>query len=147
MARKRVAPKDYKNPDTRALVSKTFIGKLAETLGLKEGLSPDQKKTKPASLSQKAVIAALRKIGITGGTYGIGLGLVADKIIPALKKYQQSDARKKLVSDKKSFNKMMAEGMGMTPKPKKKVSNVGKNPPMGSGIKSFFKEKHWERLK
>ena len=49
MARKRVAPKDYKNPDTRALTSTTFIGKLAETLGLKEGLSPDQKKTKPAS--------------------------------------------------------------------------------------------------
>ena len=131
MARKRVAPKDYKNPDTRALVSTTFIGKLAETLGLKEGLSPDQKKTKPASLSQKSVIAALRKRGI----YGIGLGFVADKIIPALKKYQQSNVRKKLVSDRKDFNKMMAEGMGMTPKPKKKVSNVGKNPPMGSGIK------------
>ena len=131
MARKRVAPKDYKNPDTRALTSTTFLGKLAEAIGLKEGISPDQAKTKPASLSQKAVRQALKRMGIGG----IAVGYISDKIIPALKKYHQSNVRKKLVSDRKDFNKMMAEGMGMTPKPKKKVSNVGKNQPMGAGIK------------
>ena len=133
MTKKRVAPKDYKNPDTRALTSTTFLGKLAEAIGLKEGISPDQAKTKPASLSQKAVRQALKRMGVGG----IAVGYISDKIIPALKKYHQSNVRKKLVSDKKEFNKMMASGMGMTskPKPKIKVSNVGKNAPMGAGIK------------
>ena len=120
MVRKRVAPKDYNNPDTRALTSKTFIGKLAEILGIKEGISPDQAKTKPASLSQKAVRQALKRMGIGG----IAVGYISDKIIPALKKYHQSDVRKKLVSDRKDFNKMMAEGMGMKPKPKRSYSKT-----------------------
>jgi len=120
MVRKRVAPKDYKNPDTRALTSTTFLGKLAETLGLKEGISPDQAKTKPASLSQKAVRQALKRMGIGG----IAVGYISDKIIPALKKYHQSDARKKLVSDRKQSNKMMAEAMGIKRKPKRSYSKT-----------------------
>ena len=116
---------------TRALTSKTFIGKLAEILGIKEGLSPDQAKLREADFSKKNVRQALKRFGLRGAAVGVAI----DPIITALKKYHQSDVRKKLVSDKKSFNKMMAEGMGMTPKPKKKVSNVGKNPPMGAGIR------------
>ena len=133
MARKRVAPKNYTNPDTRALTSTTFIGKLAETLGIKKGLSPDQKKLVAADFSKKNVRQALKSFGLRGAAVGVAI----DPIITALIKYNQSDARKKLVSDKKQSNKMMAEAMGMKPKPKKKVSNVGKNPPMGSGIKTI----------
>ena len=132
MVRKRVAPKDYNNPNTRALTSKTFIGKLAEILGIKEGLSPDQAKIREADFSKKNVRQALKRFGLKGAAVGVAI----DPIITALKKYHQSDVRKKLSSDRKDFNKMMAEGMGMKPKPKpkKKVSNVGKNPPKGRGI-------------
>ena len=47
--------------------------------------------------------------------------------IPAIYNY--------LTSEKKQSTRNMAEAMGMKPKPKKKVSNVGKNAPMGAGIR------------
>ena len=120
MVRRRVAPKDYNNPNTRALTSKTFIGKIGEFLGFNKGLSPDQLKTRLASLSQKAVKQAINKMGV----YGVGAGIISTQVIPALKKYHQSDVRKKLVSDKKQSNKMMAEAMGMKPKPKRSYSKI-----------------------
>ena len=54
-------------------------------------------------------------------TAGAGLSL------PAIYSY--------LTSEKKQSTRNMAEAMGMKPKPKKKVSNVGKNAPMGAGIR------------
>tara|TARA_A100001011_G_scaffold394690_1_gene487713 strand:- start:357 stop:899 length:543 start_codon:yes stop_codon:yes gene_type:complete len=120
MVRKRVAPKDYNNPNTRALTSKTFIGKIGEILGIKEGLSPDQAKLKEADFSKKNVRQALKRFGLKGAAVGVAI----DPIITALKKYQQSNVRKKLVSDRKDFNKMMAEGMGMKPKPKRSYSKT-----------------------
>jgi LysM repeat protein len=51
--------------------------------------------------------------------------------IPAIYNY--------LTSEKKQSMRKMAEAMDMKlkPKPKKKVSNVGKNPPMSAGIKTI----------
>ena len=54
-------------------------------------------------------------------TAGAGLSL------PAIYSY--------LTSEKKQSTRNMAEAVGMNPKPKKKVSNVGKNAPMGAGIR------------
>ena len=54
-------------------------------------------------------------------TAGAGLSL------PAIYSY--------LTSEKKQSTRNMAEAVGIKRKPKKKVSNVGKNAPMGAGIR------------
>tara|TARA_R110002020_G_scaffold118848_8_gene271569 strand:- start:1650 stop:2204 length:555 start_codon:yes stop_codon:yes gene_type:complete len=88
--------RNYTNPNTRALTSKTFIGKLAETLGLIDGLSPNQKKTKKPSLSQKSVVQALKRAGIKGAviTYSI------DSVMTALKNYSETPERKAALKEK-----------------------------------------------
>ena len=56
--------KDYSG--TRNPISKTMLGKLGEALGLKEGLTFNQIKTKIPTLSQKVVRQALKKAGLKG---------------------------------------------------------------------------------
>lgn len=56
--------KDYSQ--TRKPISKSALGKIAEVLGIKEGLSDKQKATKKASLSQKVVRQAMKRAGIVG---------------------------------------------------------------------------------
>jgi len=69
-----VAKKDY--TQTRKPISKSTIGKIAEVLGIKEGLSDKQKTTKKASLSQKVVRQAMKRAGVAG--------VVAAEVIPRL---------------------------------------------------------------
>ena len=69
-----VAKKDY--TQTRKPISKSTIGKIAEVLGIKEGLSDKQKRTKIASLSQKVVRQAIKRAGVAG--------VVAAEVIPKL---------------------------------------------------------------
>ena len=60
--------KDYSR--TRDPISTTKLGKLAETLGLKKGLSRKQLMTELATLSQKSVRQALKRVGIVGAAAG-----------------------------------------------------------------------------
>ena len=66
--------KDYSQ--TRKPISKSVLGRIAEVLGIKEGLSDKQKSTKKASLSQKVVRQAMKRAGIVGFT--------AAEVIPRL---------------------------------------------------------------
>ena len=56
--------KDYST--TRQPISNTLLGKVAEIVGIKEGLNPNQKKIKLATMSQKVVKQALKRAGIIG---------------------------------------------------------------------------------
>ena len=56
--------KDYST--TRQPISNTMLGKIAEMVGIKEGLNPNQKKIKLATMSQKVVKQALKRAGIIG---------------------------------------------------------------------------------
>ena len=56
--------KDYST--TRQPISITLLGKVAEIVGIKEGLNPNQKKIKLATMSQKVVKQALKRAGIIG---------------------------------------------------------------------------------
>jgi len=69
-----VAKKDY--TQTRKPISSSALGKIAEVLGIKEGLSDKQKATKRASLSQKVVRQAMKRAGVAGA--------VAVEVIPRL---------------------------------------------------------------
>ena len=71
---------DYNNPNTRALTSKTTLGKIAEAFGLKEGLSKKQLKTKLATMSQKIVKQGLKKAALGGG----GVALLASEIAASI---------------------------------------------------------------
>ena len=69
-----VGKKDY--TQTRKPISRSALGKIAEVLGIKEGLSDKQKRTKIASLSQKVVRQAIKRAGVAG--------VVAAEVIPKL---------------------------------------------------------------
>jgi hypothetical protein len=56
--------KDYST--TRQPISNTLLDKVAEIVGIKEGLNPNQKKIKLATMSQKVVKQALKRAGIIG---------------------------------------------------------------------------------
>ena len=66
--------KNYK--DTRKNISKTQLGKLAEGLGLKKGLSPNQVKTAAAVMSTKVAKQALKRAGLQGFTLSTVLGMI-----------------------------------------------------------------------
>ena len=59
--------------DTRKNISKTQLGKLAEGLGLKKGLSPNQIKMAAGTMSQKVVVQALKRAGLGGMAVGTAL--------------------------------------------------------------------------
>ena len=66
--------KNYK--DTRKNISKTQLGKLAEGLGLKKGVSPNQVKTAAAVMSTKVAKQALKRAGLQGFTLSTVLGMI-----------------------------------------------------------------------
>ena len=76
--------------DTRKNISKTQLGKLAEGLGLKKGLSPNQTNTAIASLSQKAVIQATKRAGLGG----VAVGTILDALVSRPAKAATSKVRK-----------------------------------------------------
>lgn len=61
---KRRTNKDYSQ--TRKLTSKTPLGKIIESLGLKDGLNKQQVKSKIATMSQKTVKQALKRAALGG---------------------------------------------------------------------------------
>ena len=82
-----------------------------------QGETLEEAKVKPMAKGHRSTVP----YELRAFTAGAGLSL------PAIYSY--------LTSEKKQSTRNMAEAMGMKPKPKKKVSNVGKNAPMGAGIR------------
>ena len=82
-----------------------------------QGETLEEAKVKPMAKGHRSTVP----YELRAFTAGAGLSL------PAIYSY--------LTSEKKQSTRNIAEAMGMKPKPKKKVSNVGKNPPMGAGIR------------
>ena len=72
--------KNYNNPDTRATTG------ILEKLGLKEGLSREQLKTKLATMSQKTVRQALKWAKFVGGARGAALGAAATFVLSKMGK-------------------------------------------------------------
>ena len=109
---KDAALKAIKNSPIPTRYKKFFQG---ETLG--------EAKIKPAAKSMRSTVPFEIKAFATGAGGALS--------IPAIYNY--------LTSEKKQSMRKMAEAMDMKfkPKPKRKVSNVGKNPPMGAGIKTI----------
>ena len=109
---KDAALKVIKNSPIPTRYKKFFQG---ETLG--------EAKIKPAAKSMRSTVPFEIKAFATGAGGALS--------IPAIYNY--------LTSEKKQSMRKMAEAMDMKlkPKPKRKVSNVGKNPPMSAGIKTI----------
>ena len=109
---KDAAIKVIKNSPIPTRYKKFFQG---ETLG--------EAKIKPAAKSMRSTVPFEIKAFATGAGGALS--------IPAIYNY--------LTSEKKQSMRKMAEAMDMKfkPKPKRKVSNVGKNPPMSAGIKTI----------
>ena len=109
---KDAAIKVIKNSPIPTRYKKFFQG---ETLG--------EAKIKPAAKSMRSTVPFEIKAFATGAGGALS--------IPAIYNY--------LTSEKKQSMRKMAEATGITStpksKPKKKVSNVGKNAPMGAGIR------------
>ena len=68
--------KDYST--TRKPISNTLLGKVAEVVGIKEGLNPNQKRIKLATMSQKVVKQALKRAGILGFAASEALDFIMD---------------------------------------------------------------------
>ena len=71
-----------KYANTRAPISKTTVGKVAEILGIKEGLNANQKLSKIATMSQKTVRQALKRAGIAGFALNEAIDFVLDYKTP-----------------------------------------------------------------
>ncbi len=125
---------------TRAPISKSTIGKVAEVLGIKEGLNANQKVSKIGLLSTKVVRQALKRAGIAGFALNEFIDFVASnkkgKATSSMDaaKGQAQDAINKLKkkTDKnKAKPKLVPKGLRESiAKDKKKVKPIEKKKPI-----------------
>ena len=119
--------KNYK--DTRKNISKTQLGKLAEGLGLKKGLSPNQVKTAAAVMSTKVAKQALKRAGLQGFTLSTVLGMIgpAKKTTSKVRKDsrdKKAKSRSSMASDvQKAIDQYVREKA--PPKKPKEIDKMG----------------------
>ena len=119
--------KNYK--DTRKNISKTQLGKLAEGLGLKKGLSPNQVKTAAAVMSTKVAKQALKRAGLQGFTLSTVLGMIgpAKKTTSKVRKDsrdKKAKSRSSMASDvQKAIDQYVREKA--PPKKPKEIDKIG----------------------
>jgi chorismate synthase len=119
--------KNYK--DTRKNISKTQLGKLAEGLGLKKGLSPSQVKTAAAVMSTKVAKQALKRAGLQGFTLSTVLGMIgpAKKTTSKVRKDsrdKKAKSRSSMASDvQKAIDQYVREKA--PPKKPKEIDKIG----------------------
>ena len=119
--------KNYK--DTRKNISKTQLGKLAEGLGLKKGLSPNQVKTAAAVMSTKVAKQALKRAGLQGFTLSTVLGMIgpAKKTSSKVRKDsrdKKAKSRSSMASDvQKAIDQYVREKA--PPKKPKEIDKIG----------------------
>ena len=119
--------KNYK--DTRKNISKTQLGKLAEGLGLKKGLSPNQVKTAAAVMSTKVAKQALKRAGLQGFTLATVLGMIgpAKKTTSKVRKDsrdKKAKSRSSMASDvQKAIDQYVREKA--PPKKPKEIDKIG----------------------
>ena len=119
--------KNYK--DTRKNISKTQLGKLAEGLGLKKGLSPNQVKTAAAVMSTKVAKQALKRAGLQGFTLSTVLGMIgpAKKTTSKVRKDsrdKKAKSRSSMASDvQKAIDQYVSEKA--PPKKPKEIDKIG----------------------
>jgi hypothetical protein len=109
-----------KYANTRAPISKTAIGKVAEILGIKEGLNANQKLSKIATMSQKTVRQALKRAGIAGFALNEAIDFVLDYKTP------RAGSKTPRGADPKGLMKPKAKKVEQ---PKKKPNVPPKAPP------------------
>ena len=119
--------KNYK--DTRKNISKTQLGKLAEGLGLKKGLSPNQVKTAAAVMSTKVAKQALKRAGLQGFTLSTVLGMIgpAKKTTSKVRtdsRDKKAKSRSRMASDvQKAIDQYVREKA--PPKKPKEIDKIG----------------------
>ena len=119
--------KNYK--DTRKNISKTQLGKLAEGLGLKKGLSPNQVKTAAAVMSTKVAKQALKRAGLQAFTLSTVLGMIgpAKKTTSKVRKDsrdKKAKSRSSMASDvQKAIDQYVREKA--PPKKPKEIDKIG----------------------
>ena len=119
--------KNYK--DTRKNISKTQLGKLAEGLGLKKGLSPNQVKTAAGIMSTKVAKQALKRAGLQGFTLSTVLGMIgpAKKTTSKVRKDsrdKKAKSRSSMASDvQKAIDQYVREKA--PPKKPKEIDKIG----------------------
>ena len=119
--------KNYR--DTRKNISKTQLGKLAEGLGLKKGLSPNQVKTAAAVMSTKVAKQALKRAGLQGFTLSTVLGMIgpAKKTTSKVRKDsrdKKAKSRSSMASDvQKAIDQYVREKA--PPKKPKEIDKIG----------------------
>ena len=119
--------KNYKA--TRKNISKTQLGKLAEGLGLKKGLSPNQVKTAAAVMSTKVAKQALKRAGLQGFTLSTVLGMIgpAKKTTSKVRKDsrdKKAKSRSSMASDvQKAIDQYVREKA--PPKKPKEIDKIG----------------------
>ena len=119
--------KNYK--DTRKNISKTQLGKLAEGLGLKKGLSPSQVKTAVGIMSTKVAKQALKRAGLQGFTLSTVLGMIgpAKKTTSKVRKDsrdKKAKSRSSMASDvQKAIDQYVREKA--PPKKPKEIDKIG----------------------
>ena len=119
--------KNYK--DTRKNISKTQLCKLAEGLGLKKGLSPNQVKTAAAVMSTKVAKQALKRAGLQGFTLSTVLGMIgpAKKTTSKVRKDsrdKKAKSRSSMASDvQKAIDQYVREKA--PPKKPKEIDKIG----------------------
>ena len=119
--------KNYR--DTRKNISKTQLGKLAEGLGLKKGLSPNQVKTAAGIMSTKVAKQALKRAGLQGFTLSTVLGMIgpAKKTTSKVRKDsrdKKAKSRSSMASDvQKAIDQYVREKA--PPKKPKEIDKIG----------------------
>ena len=102
-------PKDYSKQKAGTKISKSMIGKIAEALGIKKGLNPNQQKLVKADINKKNVAQILkRRFG-----FGVGVGLVADEVLPLIKEYYNTMPMQVVRGQKMGYQKQFADAMGL----------------------------------
>tara|TARA_E500000318_G_C3375800_1_gene140282 strand:+ start:57 stop:482 length:426 start_codon:yes stop_codon:yes gene_type:complete len=115
--------------DTRKNISKTQLGKLAEGLGLKKGLSPNQIKSAAGTMKQKVVLQALKRAGLQGFTLSTVLGMIgpAKKATSKVRKDsrdKKEKSRSSMAADvQKAINQYVREKA--PPKKPKEIDKIG----------------------
>jgi|DEB0MinimDraft_6_1074348.scaffolds.fasta_scaffold179665_1 LysM repeat protein len=110
--------KDYSKQKAGTKISKSMIGKIAEALGIKKGLTPGQLKLVKADINKKNVSQILkRRLGI-----GFGVGVLADEILPMIKSYYESTPMKTVRNQKIEYQKQFASAMGLNKSKSKNTS-------------------------
>ena len=113
-------PKDYSKQKAGTKISKSMIGKIAEALGIKKGLNPNQQKLVKADINKKNVAQILkRRFG-----FGMGVGLVADEVLPLVKEYYNTMPMQVVRGMKMGYQKQFADAMGLNKSKSKKTPSA-----------------------